>query len=167
MATHSSVLAWRIPRTGEPGGLPSMGLHRIRHDWSNLARWCEVDPAQGQDGIRNALQAVRSGHLISHRAAGVTRNCIPWWLMQHPTPTCLSQARTATLIRAWVSDFLCGGLSYWPGYTLNGAKRSRNQLLLYLSHLVMYGVGWRIQWDWSPLGVGHRGAFLGKELKNQ
>ena len=32
MAPHSSVLAWRIPGTGEPGGLPSMGLHRIRHD---------------------------------------------------------------------------------------------------------------------------------------
>ena len=32
MATHSSVLAWRIPRTGEPGGLPSMGSHRVGHD---------------------------------------------------------------------------------------------------------------------------------------
>ena len=32
MATHSSVLAWRIPGPGEPGGLPSMGLHRVRHD---------------------------------------------------------------------------------------------------------------------------------------
>ena len=32
MATHSSVLAWRISGTGEPGGLPSMGLHRVRHD---------------------------------------------------------------------------------------------------------------------------------------
>ena len=32
MATHSSVLAWRIPRTGEPGGMPSMGSHRVRHD---------------------------------------------------------------------------------------------------------------------------------------
>ena len=37
MATHSSVLAWRIPRTGEPGGLPSMGSHRVRHDCSDLA----------------------------------------------------------------------------------------------------------------------------------
>ena len=37
MATHSSVLAWRIPRTGEPGGLPSMGSHRVGHDWSDLA----------------------------------------------------------------------------------------------------------------------------------
>ena len=32
MATHSSVLAWRIPRTGEPGGLSSMGSHRVGHD---------------------------------------------------------------------------------------------------------------------------------------
>ena len=32
MATHSSVLAWRIPGTAEPGGLPSMGLHRVGHD---------------------------------------------------------------------------------------------------------------------------------------
>ena len=37
MATHSSVLAWRIPGTAEPGGLPSMGQHRVRHDWSDLA----------------------------------------------------------------------------------------------------------------------------------
>ena len=37
MATHSSVLAWRMPGTGEPGTLPSMGLHRVRHDWSDLA----------------------------------------------------------------------------------------------------------------------------------
>ena len=37
MATHSSVLAWRIPGTGEPGGLPSVGLHRVGHDWSDLA----------------------------------------------------------------------------------------------------------------------------------
>ena len=32
MATHSSVLAWRIPGTGEPGGLPSMGSHRVGHN---------------------------------------------------------------------------------------------------------------------------------------
>ena len=44
MATHSSVLAWRIPGMGEPSGLPSMGSHRVEHDWSDLevaaaARW--------------------------------------------------------------------------------------------------------------------------------
>ena len=37
MATHSSVLAWRIPETGEPGGLLSMGSHRVGHDWCDLA----------------------------------------------------------------------------------------------------------------------------------
>ena len=36
MATHSSVLTWRIPGTGKPGGLPSMGSHRVGHDWSDL-----------------------------------------------------------------------------------------------------------------------------------
>ena len=37
MATHSSVLAWRIPGTAEPGGLPSIGSHRVGHDLSDLA----------------------------------------------------------------------------------------------------------------------------------
>ena len=37
MATHSNVLAWRIPGTGEPDGLPSMGLHKVGQDLSNLA----------------------------------------------------------------------------------------------------------------------------------
>ena len=37
MATHSSILDWRIPGTGEPGRLPSMGSHRVGHDWSDLA----------------------------------------------------------------------------------------------------------------------------------
>ena len=42
MATHSSVLAWRIPGMGEPGGLPSMGSHRVGHDWSDLAAAAEA-----------------------------------------------------------------------------------------------------------------------------
>ena len=37
LAIHSSILSWRILWTAEPGGLQSMGLHRVRHDWSNLA----------------------------------------------------------------------------------------------------------------------------------
>ena len=41
MATHSSILAWRIPGTEEPGGLPSMGSHRIGHNWSDLAAAAE------------------------------------------------------------------------------------------------------------------------------
>ena len=40
MATHSSVLAWRIPGMGEPRGLPSVGSHRVGHNWSDLAARC-------------------------------------------------------------------------------------------------------------------------------
>ena len=48
MATHSSVLAWRIPGTGELGGLPSMGLNRVGHDWSDLAAAVSVLPGRDQ-----------------------------------------------------------------------------------------------------------------------
>ena len=37
MATHSGILAWRLPGTEEPGGLPSMGSHRVGHNWSDAA----------------------------------------------------------------------------------------------------------------------------------
>ena len=43
MATHSSVLAWQIPGMGESGGLPSMGSHRVGHDWSDLAAAAAVE----------------------------------------------------------------------------------------------------------------------------
>ena len=46
MATHSSVLAWRTPGTAEPGGLPSMGSHRVGHNWSDLAAAAAAAPIQ-------------------------------------------------------------------------------------------------------------------------
>ena len=60
MATHSTVLAWRIPGTGEPGGLPSMRSHRVGHDWSDLA-------AAGASGVIPwpcKVQAIRAASLI-------------------------------------------------------------------------------------------------------
>ena len=47
MATHSSVLAGRIPRTGEPGGLLSVGSHRVGHDWSDAAAAAAAAAAAG------------------------------------------------------------------------------------------------------------------------
>ena len=60
MATHSSVLAWRIPGTGEPGGLPSMGSHRVGHDWSGLAQHLYMYPSPPFSYLRGrcALPAV-------------------------------------------------------------------------------------------------------------
>ena len=49
MATHSTVLAWRIPGMGEPGGLPSMGSHRVGHDWSDLAVAACIKHIEGEN----------------------------------------------------------------------------------------------------------------------
>ena len=57
MATHSSILAWRIPGTGEPGGLPSMGSHRVGHDRSNLA--AAVEQARVEEEINPLLPALQ------------------------------------------------------------------------------------------------------------
>ena len=51
MATHSSVLAWRIPGTGKPGGLSSMGSHRVGHDWSDLAAAAATRTLGPQEGL--------------------------------------------------------------------------------------------------------------------
>ena len=54
MATHSSVLAWRIPGTGKPGGLLSMGSHRVELDWCDLAVTVAVDSKNGKESACNA-----------------------------------------------------------------------------------------------------------------
>ena len=86
MATHSSILAWRIPGTGEPGGLPSMGSHRVRHDGNNLAAAAGASqvvlvvknwPADAVD--------IRDGSLIpgsGRSPGGGNGNPIPW--MEEP-----------------------------------------------------------------------------------
>ena len=58
MATHSSVLAWRIPGTGAPGGLPSMGSHRVGHDGSTLAAVAaaEIIQVNALKGTQNLLR---------------------------------------------------------------------------------------------------------------
>ena len=57
MATHSSILAWRIPGTEEPSGLPSMGSHRVGHDWSDLAAAAAVAYPTLCDPIAYRLQS--------------------------------------------------------------------------------------------------------------
>ena len=71
MATHSSDLAWRIPRTGEAGGLLSMGLHRVGHDWSDLAA-----AAAAADFLQRQLTPV----LLPGKSHGrrSLAGCSPW-----------------------------------------------------------------------------------------
>ena len=66
MATHSSVLVWRIPGMGEPGGLLSLGLHRVGHDWSNLAAYAskvmlKILQARLQQYVNRELPDVQAG----------------------------------------------------------------------------------------------------------
>ena len=65
MASHSSSPAWRIPGTGEPGGLPSVGLHRVGHDWSNLAaaaavaaEWTPHGQNKRYEGLKNKVMYI-------------------------------------------------------------------------------------------------------------
>jgi len=59
MVTHSSVLAWRIPGTGEPGGLPSLESHRVRHDWSNLAAAAAAEYIMGNARLDEAQAGIK------------------------------------------------------------------------------------------------------------
>ena len=64
MATHSSVFAWRIPGTGEPGVLPSVGSHRVGHDWSDLA--AAAAAAKWVSEWMNESHSVVSNSLLPH-----------------------------------------------------------------------------------------------------
>ena len=78
-ATHSSVLAWRTPGTGEPGGLPSMGSHRVGPDWSDLAAAV----------YRECVPQCRLLHM-------------PWfsvWEMNHFYRTCTGQSKLSQKIQ--------------------------------------------------------------------
>ena len=104
MATHSSVIAWRIPGTGEPGGLLSMGLHRVGHDWSDLAAAAaklEAPPA-GEEWSSNhktsssyylllILMAQMVNNLPGMRKTGLDLwvEKIPWMRAWQPTPVFL------------------------------------------------------------------------------
>ena len=69
MATQSTVLAWRIPGTGEPDGLPSMGSHRVRHDWSNLTVAgipCKLVTYGSREGIGKDGHAMEKGNSSEH-----------------------------------------------------------------------------------------------------
>ena len=92
MATHSSVLARRIPGTGEPGGLPSVGSHRVGHDWSDLAAAAAASDTHAHWRIRNT--ALKHTHTHQDKASasatfikpsrGVTilhhKGCPQFWL---------------------------------------------------------------------------------------
>ena len=82
MATHSSALAWRIPGTVEPGGLPSMGSHRIGYDWSDLA----AAAAAMTDGVERLFISLFAIHISSLvqclvKYCACLKNLVKIWLL--------------------------------------------------------------------------------------
>ena len=103
MVTHSSILAWRIPGTWEPGGLPSIGSRRVGHDWSDLATiaivncfLCLVVFVLPFLSCRVSLvaQIVKNPHAIQENRVWRSRfdpwvRKMPWGRKWHPTPVFL------------------------------------------------------------------------------
>ena len=127
MVTHSSVLAWRIPGTGEPGGLPSMGSHRIRHDWSNLA-------AAAADQWNNSLESVQFirsvmsdslwPHGLQHSrlpcpspTPGAYSNSCPSSQWCHPTIS------SSIIPFSWLQSFPASGSFPMSQFFTSGAQR--------------------------------------------
>ena len=76
MATHSSILAWRIPGMAEPGGLPSMGSHRVGHDWSDLAA------TEQSLYALHSLKYVLFGHLQKKLVDPRLKHPKPWYMLR-------------------------------------------------------------------------------------
>ena len=85
IATHFSVLVWRIPGMGEPGGLPSMGSHRVGHNWNDLAAAEQGFPG-GASGEEPTCQCRRPKRHRFNPWVGKT----PWIKSRQPTPVFLS-----------------------------------------------------------------------------
>ena len=85
MAPHSSTLAWKIPGTGEPHGLPSMGSHRVGHDRSDLAARSYWTSQVGL--VVKNLPAIAGKRKRCGFNAWVRK--IPWKRAEHPTPVFL------------------------------------------------------------------------------
>ena len=99
MATHSSVLAWRIPGMAEPGGLPPMGSHRVGHDWRDLAAvaWASqvvlvvknLPANAGDTGDTDSIpglgraSAVRNGNPLQYSCLENPMNRGAWWATVH------------------------------------------------------------------------------------
>ena len=127
MATHSSILAWRIPRTEEPSGLPSLGSHRVRHDWSNLAaaaagdlkkqyRWTYLQGRSSDADIENGhVGTDREGDSGTHQQIGISIDILP-----HTVYKAGSDCKPAIQHRE-LSSVVCNDPEGWDGDGGRGA----------------------------------------------
>ena len=127
MATHSSILAWRIPGTGEPGGLPSMGSHRVGHDWSDLAAAAAAD-------FRHILSAIFQKRGFQKRniifcffffKEGYSGCCFVTWLVGHSISVTEWMSEwlnewVSEWMNEWVSEWMSEWVNEWVSEWMNG-----------------------------------------------
>ena len=168
MATHFSVLAWRIPGMGEPGGLLSMGSHRVGHDWSDLAaaaacplsRRCHPTISSSVIPFSSCPQSFPAcptliGALESHlRVGAVLATCIilgPWKLHWN---SCLVAQLCLTLVTPWTVAHSLPCLWDFPGKNTGVG-----------SHFLLQGIflthRWNpslLHWETDSLLLSHQGS---------
>ena len=135
MATHSSIPAWRIPGTGEPGGLPSMGSHRVGHDWIDLAAaaagwvngcgWNKYINSELYEWPRWAgtLEEKMKSKQVKHRPKH------PFLFREHP----VCSLRVLLLGDLWIPHTLLGGGWRWGRSLELGCLVSKPHSLLLIS----------------------------------
>ena len=99
MATHSSVLAWRIPGAGEPGGLPSVGSHRVGYDWSDLAAVAAAACNAGDPGLipgSGRSPGEGNGNPLQYSYLGNPLERGAWWATVHEV------TKSQTRLSDWV-----------------------------------------------------------------
>ena len=120
--TQSSVLAWRIPGTGEPRGLPSMGLHRIRHYWSELAGEGNGNPLQ-----YSCLENPMDGGAWLAAVHGVMKLGTTEWLHFHFSLSCIGEGNGSSLQCSCLENPRDGG-AWWAA--VYRVTQSQTQLKL-------------------------------------
>ena len=107
MATHSSVLAWRIPGTGEPGGLPSMGSHRVGHDWSDLAA-----AAAGSNWL-TLSRRYRAAHACGEKAMAPHFSTLAWKISWAEEPGRLQTVGSWRVGHDWATSLSLFTFMHW------------------------------------------------------
>ena len=107
MAPHSSVLAWRIPGTEEPGRRPSMGSHRVRHDWSDLAA------AAARCFVREGTKSlcIQSCNILRKEFSSVFADSQSTWFAA-PGPQLKGISRSWSVLQSW-SSILVNSVQKW------------------------------------------------------
>jgi len=109
MATHSSVLAWRIPGMAEPGGLPSMGSHRVGHDRSDLAAAAAAPASVLPMNIQDWFPLGLTG-FISLQSKGLSKDFSSTTVWKHE----FFSAQPSLWSNSHIHTWLLNKLSLWP-----------------------------------------------------